>query len=144
MSIRWLPDVNIWLALSLPEHVHHRAVQAWLGMDEHPLFFCRASQQSFLRLLTTAAVIAPYKLPPLSNRQAQLRMRALLESDRIHLASEPPHIEGDWERFADSPFASPKLWMDAYLAAFAIAGGYRLVTTDRAFKQFKGVNLLVL
>jgi predicted nucleic acid-binding protein len=34
--------------------------------------------------------------------------------------------------------------MDAYLAAFAITGGYQLVTTDKAFKQFKGLNLLIL
>ena len=37
--------------------------------------------------------------------------------------------------------ASPKLWMDAYLAAFALAGGCRMVTTDAAFKQFAGLDL---
>ncbi len=35
-------------------------------------------------------------------------------------------------------------WADAYLAAVAITGGYRLVTTDKVFKQFKGLNALVL
>ena len=40
--------------------------------------------------------------------------------------------------------ASPKLWMDAYLAAFTVAGGYQLVTTDKGFKQFKGLDILVL
>jgi predicted nucleic acid-binding protein len=40
--------------------------------------------------------------------------------------------------------ASPKLWMDAYIAAFALAGRYRMVTTDAAFRQFRGLNLLVL
>jgi len=34
--------------------------------------------------------------------------------------------------------------MDAYLAAFALSGAHQLVTTDRAFKQFKGLDLLVL
>lgn len=43
------------------------------------------------------------------------------------------------------PFgASPKVVMDAYLAAFAVAGGYRLVTLDRAFVQFKGLEQDVL
>ncbi|MBI3924942.1 MAG: hypothetical protein HY319_05325 [Armatimonadetes bacterium] len=37
-----------------------------------------------------------------------------------------------------------ELWMDAYLAAFAIAGGSRIVTTDFAFKQFPGLDLLIL
>jgi predicted nucleic acid-binding protein len=34
--------------------------------------------------------------------------------------------------------------MDAYLAAFAMAGGYQLVTADKAFKQFKGLDPRVL
>jgi predicted nucleic acid-binding protein len=34
--------------------------------------------------------------------------------------------------------------MDAYLAAFALVGGYQLVTSDKAFKQFKELDLLVL
>lgn len=34
--------------------------------------------------------------------------------------------------------------MDAYLAAFALTGWYRMVTTDPAFTQLDGVELLVL
>jgi predicted nucleic acid-binding protein len=34
--------------------------------------------------------------------------------------------------------------MDAYLAAFALTGGYRMVTTDAAFKQFGGLDLRLL
>jgi predicted nucleic acid-binding protein len=34
--------------------------------------------------------------------------------------------------------------MNAYLAAFAMAVNCQLVTTDKAFKQFKGLDLLVL
>lgn len=34
--------------------------------------------------------------------------------------------------------------MDAYLAAFAIAGGFQFVTTDKDFKQFKGLNPVIL
>jgi len=45
---------------------------------------------------------------------------------------------------ADRRNALPKVWMDAFLAAFAMTGGYQLVTTDRAFKQFKGLDVLVL
>ena len=39
---------------------------------------------------------------------------------------------------------NPETLMDAYLAAFAMAGGYRLVTTDKGFKQFKGLDLLLI
>ena len=63
---------------------------------------------------------------------------------RILWANEPRGLEATWRKFAGGSKASPKLWMDAYLAAFALAGGYRLVTTDKAFKQFNGLDLLVL
>jgi predicted nucleic acid-binding protein len=39
---------------------------------------------------------------------------------------------------------SPKVWNDAYLAAFAQAAAFDLVTFDRAFAQFKGVASTVL
>jgi hypothetical protein len=31
--------------------------------------------------------------------------------------------------------------MDSYLAAFAVAGGYRMVTIDGAYRQFRGLDL---
>jgi predicted nucleic acid-binding protein len=31
--------------------------------------------------------------------------------------------------------------MDAYLAAFALAADCRMVTTDAAFRQFRGLDL---
>jgi predicted nucleic acid-binding protein len=34
--------------------------------------------------------------------------------------------------------------MDAYLAAFAIAGGHRLLAFDRDFRQFEGLDLVLL
>lgn len=145
MNLPWLPDVNVWLALSLPGHVHQPVVRAWLTDAQGPLQFCRASQQGFLRLLTTQAVVGPYGLKAYSNREATAKMDSLLANGRIGLTiDEPPGLNPVWARFADSSQASPKLWMDAYLAAFAITGGFRLVTTDKAFKQFKGLNPLVL
>ncbi len=35
-------------------------------------------------------------------------------------------------------------WTDAYLAAFAAAGGYRLVSFDRDFQKCLGLSLLSL
>jgi predicted nucleic acid-binding protein len=34
--------------------------------------------------------------------------------------------------------------MDAYLAAFALAGRFRMVTTDAAFRQFGELDLMLL
>ena len=140
-----LADSNVWLALALSKHVFHGAAQAWLAKQAPgEALFCRSTQQSFLRLLTTAAVFAPYGIAPLSNKAAWSVYEGYLADERIAWVEEPRGLEASWKKLASSPKASPKLWMDAYLAAFALAGGYRLVTTDKAFKQFKSLDLLVL
>ena len=142
-----LCDSNVWLALALSKHVHHATARAWLDSIDSvaSVCFCRATQQSFLRLLTNAAVLRPYGNPPLTNRQAWKSYQSLLADDRIVLRTEEPAgIEASWKQFAVRGTASPKLWMDAYLAAFALAGNFRMVTTDGAFKQFRGLDLLLL
>jgi toxin-antitoxin system PIN domain toxin len=109
------------------------------------IVFCRATQQTLLRLLTNSAVLAPYGNPPLTNAQAWKAYEAFSADDRVTLRiDEPTQLESHWKRLAARNTASPKLWMDAYLAAFAITAGFQLVTTDHAFQQFVGLNLLVL
>ncbi len=108
------------------------------------VLFCRATQQALLRLLTNSAVLAPYGNSPLTNAEAWAAYEAFAADDRVTLAGEPKHLEPQWRQFAARDTSSPKLLMDAYLAAFAIAAGARLVTTDAAFRQFAGLDLLVL
>ncbi len=143
----WLCDSNVWLALALSKHRHHQAARDWFEAVEDPdsVLFCRATQQSFLRLLTNASVLAPYGNPPLTNRQAWKAFETLLADDRIALRLEEPlGLQALWKKLAVRDTASPKLWMDAYLAGLALAGGYRMVTTDAAFKQFRGLSLELL
>ena len=140
-----LADSNIWLAMALSKHEFHTAAQSWLAeRGPREALFCRATQQSFLRLVTTRAVLAPYRHPPLTNHAAWFLYQDLRADERTAWIEEPRGLEAAWKNLAVGPKASPKLWMDAYLAAFAITGGYQMVTTDKAFKQFKGLDLLVL
>lgn len=142
-----LCDSNVWLALALSGHVHHASARNWLDTVDEPasILLCRATQQTLLRLLTNASVLAPYGNPPLTNNEAWSAYEALVADDRIVLrAEEPTDLEPRWKEFALRNTASPKLWMDAYLAAFALTKGCRMVTTDSAFKQFSGLDLLVL
>ena len=142
-----LCDSNVWLALALSKHSHHNATREWLESVEVPasIVLCRAVQQSLLRLLTNSTVLGAYGNPPLTNREAWSAYDSLLADDRIVFqADEPAGLELVWKKLAVRETASPKLWMDAYLAAFALAGRYRMVTTDKAFHQFQGLDLLVL
>ena len=141
-----LPDVNIWLALSLSGHSHHLVAREWLDGESMPggIRFCRATQQGLLRLLTTRAVLAPFGIEPLTNREAWHIEARLLADDRIAFAEEPAGVEEQWKSWADRTVASPKLWMDAWLAAFAHQSGFQLVTIDKAFAQFAGLNARIL
>ena len=141
-----LPDVNVWLGLALSGHSHHNAARVWLDRQEaaDSIFFCRSTQQRLLRLLTTTEVLACYGIPPLTNREAWGVIGSFMEDDRIAFANEPPGVEEAWKDLALRNTPSPKLWMDAWLAAFALCAGCEMVTTDKAFKQFKRLRLRLL
>jgi toxin-antitoxin system PIN domain toxin len=141
-----LPDVNVWLALALSGHTHHKAALDWLDGEEKTdsLCFCRATQQGLLRLLTTSEVLGAYGNPPLTNREAWEVVGRFMEDGRITFVNEPEGVEEIWKSLAIRDTNSPKLWMDAWLAAFAIRSGLQLVTTDKAFSQFKGLNLALV
>ena len=143
----FLCDSNVWLALVLTLHRHHSVAVEWFESVDTlgGVCFCRATQQSLLRLLTTAAVMRPYGNRPLTNRQAWTVYEQLLADDRIVLRmEEPSRLEIRWKTLGLRASAAPKLWMDAYLAGFALAGGLGLVTTDAAFSQFPGLDLTLL
>ncbi len=143
----FLVDSNVWIALSIKDHVHHKSVADWFTSitELASLHFCRMTQLSFLRLATTASVFAPYGDPPSTNVEALRGFEKLLADDRVaYLDREPRGFDARWREYSARTTASPKLWMDAYLAAFAAAGGYQLVTTDAAFTPFRGLDVLVL
>lgn len=145
--ITYVLDTSVWMALAISEHVHRSIAQSWMGsLEENSrILFCRATQQSFLRLLTNAAVFLQYGSPPLTNRAAWRTYEALLDDDRVAFqAREPDGLDQFWREYTFRPTTSPRLWMDAYLAAFARAGGFTLVTTDAAFRQFRDLDLLLL
>jgi predicted nucleic acid-binding protein len=64
----------------------------------------------------------------------------LLDSGRFAFAWEPSRVGVIFADFCRPFGQSPKAVTDAYLAAFAVAGGYRLVTLDEAFAQFPGLD----
>ncbi|HEX8916298.1 MAG TPA: TA system VapC family ribonuclease toxin [Humisphaera sp.] len=143
-----LADTNIWLALTLSDHSFHAQAINWLDRQspKAPVAFCRSTQQSFLRLLTTESVMRPHGVPPMTNDAAWAVYEGLRSDRRVAWAAEPDadDVEARWRQFASRGVASPKLWMDAYLAALAVVGGHRLVTIDKAFKQFAGLDVVVV
>lgn len=51
-------DANVWLALLWSRHIHSEKAKAWFERaSEEKFLFCRITQVTVLRLLTTAAVM---------------------------------------------------------------------------------------
>ena len=138
MSAR-LFDTNLWVAVAFQRHPFHERASGTLraATSTAPAVFCRATQQSFLRLLTTPALQSVYGADGLTNSDAWVALDALSALPQVQWRDEPPGLMPVWRGLAQRETASPKLWMDAYLAAFAVTGGMTMVTLDRDFRQFE-------
>lgn len=141
-------DASAWVAAVFPTHPFHASAQAALmaATAEEPAAFCRATETSFLRLLTTPRLLSQYDARHMTNRSALSELEMLLSRPEIAELDEPPGTSTLWRQLAYRDTASPKVWMDAYLAAFAITGGLRFVTLDRDFKGYEphGLQLSLL
>ncbi len=141
-------DANVWVAVTFPTHPSHALALATLeaATEDEPAVFCRATQNSFLRLATTPQLLKQYDAEHLTNCDALAGLHVLLSSRSVQEVDEPPGTASLWQRLATRDTASPKVWMDAYLAAFAIIGDLRFVTLDRDFKSYQaqGLHLVLL
>jgi toxin-antitoxin system PIN domain toxin len=137
----FLPDVNVWLALASWRHVHAPICGSWLNsIPSGEVVFCRVTQIGLLRLLTSESVMG---IDVLSSREAWGAYRTILADDRIQFAPEPFAMEQEWRKMTAQERPMPKIWTDAYLAAFARAGGMQLVTLDRAVLSIAREALLL-
>ena len=136
------PDVNVWLALTFRGHIHHVAANKWLASipDDLELCFCRFTQISLLRLLTTDAVM---KDNVLSQQGAWRVYDAWLENGRAIFLEEPPSVEILFRSLSQSLQRSPKDWADSYLSAFAQVSGIELVTFDQSLHRRTAGSLLL-
>ncbi len=137
-----LLDVNVWLALSFQRHLHHQRVTNWFAAAaENSCCFCRLTQASFLRLATTPQIMLDQTMTLIEAWQAY---DGLYQDPRIVFAEEPANIELLWRSLTQNKTFSPKVWNDAYLAAFALAANLELFTLDKGFTQYKDLRVTVL
>jgi len=130
-----LLDLNVWFALLVPEHPFHPRARAYWEEASDP-FLVRVTALGLLRLLTNAKAMDG---KPLGVREAWAVYRELrLNGDSSFGRTRGPGRPGPWGGL------SPRLWTDAYLAAFALAGGHHLVTFDQGFLHFPGLEVLRL
>jgi hypothetical protein len=134
-------DANVWLALLWSRHIHSEKANAWFERSsEEQFLFCRITQITVLRLLTSATVMGSdaKKMP-----EAWALWDKVCADDRIGFVSEPEGIEPEFRRLSALRSSSPKVWADAYLLAFASIAGLKLVTFDRGLRS-QGAEVQVL
>jgi uncharacterized protein len=137
-----LLDINVWLGLAFDSHMHHESAKDWFArVSPGSCAFCRLTQQGFLRLATTPRVLAE---DAVTLAEAWRMYDGLFSDPRVVYCDEPEGIEPVWRTYTERRSFSPKVWNDAYLAAFARVAGYELVTFDQGFTQFKDLSCTIL
>jgi uncharacterized protein len=137
-----LADVNVLLALLVRQHEHHKEARKWfdrLAAGEAGL--CRFVQLALIRLLGNHHIMGDDAVPAAT---AWRLIDELTQDERIAFIPEPDLLDSVLPTLLNSPVPTGKLISDAYLAAFSIAGARRMVTLDRGFRQFKGLDVEVL
>lgn len=131
LASSYLPDLNVWLALSWANHRHSDIVWAWFpGQRDSRFFFCRFTQVGLLRLLTTSAVMGE---DVRTIGEAWKVYDRWLEDARVGIRQETPELDTAF-RAATRPVSrqsSPKALGDCYLLAVSQVANATLVTFDR-------------
>lgn len=111
------PDTNVWVALAYRDHVHRgRALAWWNGDNSVAIGFCRLTQLGLLRMITTERVMNGQ---PLTMPEAWVAYDRFFVDRRVAFWAEPDDLQGEFRKQASLKSASPKVWADAYLVAFA-------------------------
>ena len=141
-SLGDLPDLNVWLALLNVNHPHQAAAKRyWEEAAAARIAFCRITMLGLLRLSTNKVVMggAPY-----STEEAWQAYQATAALPEVSFLAEPQGIDALMQEHSSAPTFRNADWTDAYLAAFAQMAGLRLVSFDKGFANYQGLNLLPL
>jgi uncharacterized protein len=133
-------DANVWLALIWGRHAHSEKARSWFeAADEARFFFCRFTQLTVLRLLTTEAVM---RQDVCTMSRAWDVWDRLADDERVAFLPEPEGLESVFRARSRLRSRSPKVWADAYLLVFALVSGLQLVTFDRALRSQPSVLVI--
>jgi toxin-antitoxin system PIN domain toxin len=137
-----LPDLNVWLALVWPDHSHHHeALRYWEDEARERVLFSTVTALGLVRLVCQPKVMgAAVKTP----QEGSALLEALCQQPGVSLAIAE---HGGWETFhqlLQKGNVPARLCTDAHLAALAMVNGWRLVSFDRDFERFAGLERLLL
>ena len=128
----YLPDVNIWVALSDPAHTAHELATEWLlGSRGARLLLCPVTEAGFVRIAAS---------PLLGKKSIADAVRMLREIAALPNVAHLP-VAPTWLKLIEP--LTPRLLghrqvTDALLLGLAMHNGAILVTLDRAIQALAG------
>jgi toxin-antitoxin system PIN domain toxin len=128
-----LVDVNVLLAIALPNHQFHNAAVAVLSSRAR-WATCALTQLGFVRLSSNPAVVTTPKRP-----QEAARLLARLVGDPLHVYLDvlPAPASEEW-RDVFAALLGHRQVTDAYLLGLAAANHAIFVTLDRRLESMAG------
>ncbi|MDA0323017.1 MAG: type II toxin-antitoxin system VapC family toxin [Verrucomicrobia bacterium] len=138
-----LVDVNVLLPIALSQHsLRNAAVDWWDRAPDSSVVLCLPVRMAVLRLLTNRTVMGDDVLQPESAWAVWAKFCA--DDRTLERYDTPDGLDMFWFQNVTGRDPSPKLWTDAWLAAFAECAGYEMVTFDRGFRSFSITDLHLL
>lgn len=131
--MRYLPDVNFWLALLSASHVHHAACREWWNESGRPpIDFIRETKNGVLRLLTNEAAM---KDEVMTAGQAWRVLDEVAALREVGWVGEPAEADQLFRRATTHLRRGNSAWGDSWLLAVAEASERQIVTLDRGLAK---------
>ena len=137
-----LPDLNVWLALATPDHVHHQqAVAYWKEQSAEEVPFCTVTALGLVRLVRQPKAMGSAVK---SAQGASALLQAFCQQPGVRMAAVASDGWDVFHQLMGKEDLPARLCTDTYLAALAISNGWRLVSFDRDFERFAALERLAL
>ena len=137
-----LPDLNVWLALATPDHVHHQqAVAYWKEQSAEEVPFCTVTALGLVRLVRQPKAMGSAVK---SAQGASALLQAFCQQPGVRMAAVASDGWDVFHQLMGKEDLPARLCTDAYLAALAISNGWHLVSFDRDFERFAALERLAL
>ena len=138
-----LPDNNILINAIRPDAKHHRIAKDWLEdslNSGRSIRLFPTVEVGFLRVVTNPRVFPS----PTPFAEAWDFLRVLCSSPGVEVSAWTPEARLRWGSLCAELGLVGNDCNDAILAALAMEKGLRLVTFDKGFKRFPGLDLLLV
>jgi uncharacterized protein len=138
-----IADANVLFPLLVDRHVAYEAARRWWEKrSDDSVGLCLLTRMTVLRLLTNRVAMNG---APTTPELALTAWQALAADPRsVFVDVAPSSHENFFASMVSGRRPTPNLWTDAWLAALARSLGHELVTFDRGFKSFDGIQLNLL